>query len=440
MINNLEIKKIKVAIIGMGYVGFPLACAIAKNKKYEVYGLDIDETKIDKINKRISPVKDEQAEKDIKGVEILATTDFSVLKNVEFVIICVPTPIDENKNPDLTPVIKATESVAKNLTKGQIIILESTVNPGVSEEVMLPILEKDGLKGGVDFELIHCPERINPGDPKWNVYNIPRNIGGITAKGTKKAAEFYRSFIKAEINEVSTIKAAEATKIVENTFRDINIAFVNELAQLFDLMKINTLEVLNGASNKPFAFMPHYPGCGVGGHCIPVDPYYLIEKARQLGFDTKLVRIARSINNSMPDYTIKKLENGLKKFNLKLKNANVGILGLSYKENTNDLRESPALEIKHKLIEKGANVLCYDPHCNGQSDSNLDKVLTNCSAVIVATAHKEFLAIKEWKNVKVIIDGRNCLKFEELKLNIHYSGIGRGEKSGEMEEWVSKRN
>src|SRR3989344_114270 len=243
--------KENIAIIGMGYVGFPLACAVAKSGKYHVYGLDLDAKKIAKINRGISPVRDEQAEKDIKEVRINATTESSILKNMKYIIVCVPTPIDEKNNPDLTPVIKASDSIAKNLQKGQIILLESTVNPGVCDEVVLPILERSGLKGGVDFELLHCPERINPGDPNWNVYNIPRNIGGLTLEGAKVGAEFYRSFIKAKVNVMSSLKAAESTKIVENTFRDINIAYVNELAMSFDKLGIDVLEVINGASNKP---------------------------------------------------------------------------------------------------------------------------------------------------------------------------------------------
>ncbi len=425
MMNKSQIKS-NVAVIGMGYVGFPLACAIARNKNYNVFGLDIDEKKINLIKNKISPVEDAQASKDIKEVKINATTDSTILKDMKFIIICVPTPVNHKKRPDLTPVIKATESIAKNLRKGQFIILESTVNPGVSEEVMLPILEKTGLKGGKDFELIHCPERINPGDENWNVYNIPRNIGGITKKGTKLAADFYRSFIKANINEVSTLKAAEATKIVENTFRDINIAYVNELAQFFDLFGIDIMEVIRGASTKPFAFMPHYPGCGVGGHCIPVDPYYLIEKARQLGFNHKFLKIARSVNNSMPKYTVNKLVAALSKRGIKMKGAKVGILGLSYKANIGDMRESPALEIKEELIKLGAKVICHDPHVNGHSDAKLNDVLNNCVGVIIATNHAEFLSIKNWKNVKILIDGKNCIKLNQINSSIYYEGIGRG--------------
>jgi nucleotide sugar dehydrogenase len=425
-------EKEKVAVIGMGYVGFPLACAIARNKRYEVYGIDLDISKINKIKKRISPVEDERASKDIKEVNITVTTDSSVLKSMNYIIICVPTPIDHSKNPDLTPVRKASEAIAKNLQKGQLIILESTVNPGVCEEEILPILEENGLKGGIDFELAHCPERINPGDPNWNVYNIPRNIAAMTKEGTKRVADFYRSFIHAQVNEMSSIKAAESTKIVENTFRDINIAYVNELAKSFDKLGIDVVEVIKGASNKPFAFMPHYPGCGVGGHCIAVDPYYLIDYAARAGFDHVLLKIARHVNNSMPKYTVEKLLTKLKEQGMSIETSKIGVLGLSYKANIGDLRESPAFDIINELEKLGCKPLTFDPYSIGKSNSTRSEILQKCDAVIVATGHTDFKNIKDWKNVKVIVDGRNCLDKEAIeKMGIIYTGIGReGSKTG----------
>ena len=416
----------KVTVIGLGYVGFPLACAIAKSNLYDVYGLEVDKSKVDKVNNKISTIEDEQAIKDIQTVKVTATSDETTLKDSKFIVICVPTPINHDKKPDLTPVIKAAESISRNLTKGQIIILESTVNPGVCEENVLPVLEKSGLIGGVDFELVHCPERINPGDPKWNVYNIPRNIGGLTQFGTQVAANFYRSFLNAPVNEMSSLKAAEATKIVENTFRDVNIAYVNELAQCFDSIGIDVYEVIKGASNKPFAFMPHFPGCGVGGHCIPVDPYYLIDYADHHGFDHALLKAARTVNNSMPHYTVHKLEERLNALNLPLKGSKVGLLGLAYKADMSDIRESPALEIKKDLESLGATVLTCDPYCDS-ANSKLSEILETCAGVIIATSHHQFIEITDWKNVKVIIDGRNCLDMVSIKeKGIIYNGIGRG--------------
>jgi UDP-N-acetyl-D-glucosamine dehydrogenase len=420
----------KVAVIGMGYVGFPLACAIARNIKYTVYGLDIDKNKIDLINRNISPVKDKQAENDIKKVNLKASNDFSILRKVEYVLICVPTPVNKNKYPDLGPIIKAAKTVSENLKKGQVIIIESTINPGVCDDVILPVLERTGLKGGIDFELLHCPERINPGDEKWNVYNIRRNIGGLTKKGTKKGAKFYRSFIDAEVNEMSSLKVVESTKIVENTFRDINLAYVNELAQSFDVLGIDLKEVIEGASNKPFAFIPHFPGCGVGGHCIPVDPYYLIGYAKENGFNHQFLKRARMINNSMPKYTVDKFLRILKREGIRMKGTKVGVLGLSYKANIGDLRESPSFEIIKELKRYGCDILSFDPHCIKESNSDLNEILDECVGVIVATSHKEFSKMKKWGNVKLIVDGRNCLDGDKIRADgIVYCGIGRGENA-----------
>ena len=427
-IKNQHQKLERVVVIGAGYVGFPLACALASSKKYNVTVYDIDTSKIDKIRNKISPVEDERAKEDIKKFKITGTTDESVLSEADYIIVCVPTPVNDDKTPDLTPVIKATESIARNLRLGQTIILESTVNPGVCEETVLPILEKTGLRGGINFELAHCPERINPGDKNWNVYNISRNIGALTLEGANRIAEFYSSFLNAEVNVVSSIKAAEATKIIENTFRDVNIALINEFAQFCDKIGIDVLEVIKGASNKPFAFMPHFPGCGVGGHCIPVDPYYLIQKAAELGFDHKLVRTAREVNSSMPKYTISKLINGIQMTGKSLKDVKIGILGLAYKSDSEDLRESPALEIRDELLKLGADVLYYDPYIKEDSNADLDTLLDECYGIIVATGHTAFKQIKDWKNVKVLVDGRNCLSREDFELSeIYYYGIGRGE-------------
>jgi nucleotide sugar dehydrogenase len=258
------------------------------------------------------------------------------------------------------------------------------------------------------------------------VYNIPRNIGGTSVIGTKRAANFYRSFLNSELNEMSSLKAVEATKIVENTFRDINIAFVNELAKSFDILGIDVLEVIKGASSKPFAFIPHYPGCGVGGHCIPVDPYYLIQKAKSLGFEHKFLELARNINNSMPKYTVDKLVLSLADLKIPLQKAKVGLLGLSYKANLSDLRESPALKIKELLEELGLEIYVFDPYVENYNSKPIEEILEICDAAIIATNHKDFLEIEDWKNIKLIIDGRNCLDKDKIRSKkIIYRGIGR---------------
>lgn len=309
-------------------------------------------------------------------------------------------------------------------------MLESTVNPGTCEEIIIPILEEvSGLKAGEDFNVSHCPERINPGDVKWNIHNINRNIGSIDLKKNKEAAEFYRTFVnKAIVNEVSNLKIAEATKIVENTFRDINIAFVNELAQSFDSLGIDLYETLKAASNKPFAFMAHWPGCGVGGHCIAVDPYYLIKRAGMNGFNHRFLKLAREINTSMPKYTVDKLVLALNEIGLPVKGTKIALLGLSYKPNVGDLRESPALKIQKELKKLEADLVVYDPYIS--NNVTLEEAVKNSQAVLIATAHNEIIekvpSLLKKSKVKAVIDGRNCLNKEEVeKLDIIYRGIGR---------------
>jgi len=426
-------QKEKVVVIWMWYVGFPTACAIAKSWKYEVYGYDIDSNKINKINHKVSPIQDELAIKDIKEVDVIWTINSECLKNAKFILICVPTPIDELHNPDLTPVISATNTIKKYLQKWQYIILESTVNPWVCDETIIPILEKETwLKCWVDFEVWHSPERINPGDPKWNVYNIPRNIWASTKEWTKIIADFFRSFLHAEVNEMKDIQHVEATKIIENTFRDINIAYVNELAKSFDKLWLDIVEVIKWASNKPFAFMPHFPWCWVWWHCIAVDPYYLIEKAKRAGFDHKFLKIARETNNSMPENTVNKLFIALNKIWKSLKWTKVWLLWLSYKKDIEDMRESPSFEILKYLKEYEADVEIFEPYNLEMSTcKSLDEILSKCEAIVIATNHTVFvenLKIENLKksNIKVILDGRNCLDKDSFEWSwIVYSGIGR---------------
>ena len=421
----------KVSILGLGYVGFPLACAAAKKTQHEIIGFDIDSIKIDLIRNGRSPVDDEQAGKDIKEVSIEVDNSPMIMAGSDMFIVCVPTPVIDGFTPDLGPIKSAVLTLTSHLKKGNLVVIESTINPGVCDEIVIPLIEEHTmLRAGVDFDVAHCPERINPGDAKWNVYNIPRNVGSTRPEATKKIADFYREIVDGEINEMPDIKSAEATKIIENTFRDINIAFVNELAKSFDVLGINIDVVIKAAANKPFAFMPHFPGCGVGGHCIPVDPYYLIERAKLSGFDHKFLKLAREINNSMPEYTIELLSDRLNEIEKPVKGTNVGLLGLSYKANVGDLRESPALEIQKLLGEKGANVIAYDPHFPDYSNAtDLNDLLQKSDAIIVATNHSEFISLSADdlinNNVKVVIDGKNCLSGKIKDNNeIIYKGIG----------------
>lgn len=421
----------KVSVIGLGYVGLPVYVALVKTKKYDVTGYTISQKEVNLINSGISPIRDEEVTQFLKNNKVIVTSDKTKLQNSDVFIVCVPTPIKNNSLPDYNPVLSATKSVAPYMRKGCHFVLESTVNPGTCEELILPLLEKEtDLKAGIDFNIAHCPERINPGDAKWNIYNINRNIGSISPNWNKEIAAFYRTFIiNAIINEVSCLKVAEASKIVENAFRDINIAYVNELAQSFDALGIDLIETLQSAANKPFAFMVHWPGCGVGGHCIPVDPYYLIRRAGKSGFNHKFLKLARQINNDMPNYTVKKLESALKRLNLNLKSTKVALLGLSYKPNLGDLRESPSLEIKERLLAKHTNLITYDPFITCDA-VNLQSAIADVTAIIIATSHKEFIDqlphLLPKTKVKVIVDGRNCLQKKEVEqLGINYLGIGR---------------
>ena len=420
-----------VTIIGLGYVGLPLACLCAE-KGYKVTGFDIDKKKVEAVNKGKSPIKDKDLTEWLPKVRknLSATTDEREIRHSDIIIICVPTPVDENYHPDLGPVVNSSKSVSRNLRKGQLVVVESTIYPGVIEEVVRPTLEESGLKAGKDFHLAHCPERIDPGNRKWNVRNIPRVVGGVSPESTKKAASFYRSIIEANILELSSVKAAEATKIMENTFRDVNIAFVNELAKSFDNLGIDITEVIKAASTKPFGFLPHYPGCGVGGHCIPVDPYYLIEKARSKGFTHSFLALARQINDSMPDYTVKKVISALNEVGKPVKGTKICVLGVSYKKDVGDLRESPAFKVIQLLKKLGANLSIYDPYVPEKSTvKNLNECLKN-ECLVLVTDHSEFrnMDYKKLKNskVKVIVDGRNCLdKGKIIKSGIIYKGIGR---------------
>lgn len=427
----MNINNKTVVIIGLGYVGLPLAI-LASKKGYKVIGIQRNQEKVDLINKKISPFKDELVEKELAKCSVEASTDFSKISDAEIILICVPTPVYDDYKPNLTPLTSACENIAIHLQKGQTVILESTVNPGVSEDIVLPILEKgSGLKAGSDFYLAHCPERINPGDSKWNVENINRVVGSLDEEGLNKAVSFYESILTGKMKRMRSLKEAEAVKVVENSFRDINIAFVNELAMSFSHLGIDIVNVIDGAATKPFSFMAHYPGCGVGGHCIPVDPYYLIEYAKSKGFDHNFLILARRINNQMPKFTVDKVIEGLNEKKIVLNGTRVAVLGISYKPNIGDDRESPSYEIVKTLEAYGAIVATYDPYVLHKSTAKgIEDAVEGAEAVIVATAHKEFIDTSPQlfinHGVKVIVDGRNCLSKDLfVQSDIIYKGIGR---------------
>ncbi|HNZ55132.1 MAG TPA: nucleotide sugar dehydrogenase [Candidatus Paceibacterota bacterium] len=420
-----------IGVVGLGYVGLPLAL-LADKKGYEVIGVDINQEKVDKLKKKVPPFEDAKVEKLIKESGFKATTDFAALKTASVIVICVPTPVNKKHLPDLVPLEEVSKALGLILQRGQLVVLESTVNPGVSEGVVLPFLQKNsGLIGGKDFYLAHCPERINPGDPFWDVENIPRVIGSLEEVGLARATDFYRSILKAEVKQMDSLKEAEAVKVVENSFRDINIAFVNELAMSFSKLGIDVVNVLNGAATKPFAFMRHLPGCGVGGHCIPVDPYYLIKYAKENGFNHNFLKLARKINNYMPEFTTKLLIEGLRKKKIEVVGARVTVLGLAYKPNVDDCRESPAFKIIENLKKQGIKVSVFDPHVLNRSTSpSLGKSLAGSQAVMIVTGHRAFSGLTpeflKSHGVSVVIDGRNFLPKESFNnSDLVYLGIGR---------------
>jgi len=424
-----QTNKQKVCVIGMGYVGLPLAAVCAK-KGYAVTGYDLDKAKLDIIAQGKSPFYEEFLDDLLPSVKINVTNDPKDIQHHDIYVICVPTPVDEKHNPIIKYVADASYTVAKNMEKGALVILESTVNPGVSEQVVKPIFERAGFTVGKDVFISHCPERVDPGNKKWNVTNLPRVVGSFDAEGLKRTMAFYKDVTSGELAEMDTIREAEATKILENSFRDINIAFVNEMAMSFAKLDIDITNVIRGASSK-FSFMPHYPGCGVGGHCIPVDPYYMIEKGKENNFEHKFLSSARKINDGMADYTVEMLQDKLNDVSKSVKGTPVGVLGISYKANIGDLRESPAFRIIDKIKKLDANLLTFDPFVPQlSSEKTLADILAKSEALVLVTNHKEFIDIpvEEFvKNgIKVIIDGRNCLDKKAIRAaGIIYAGIGR---------------
>lgn len=420
---KIQDKTAKIGVIGVGYVGLPLALEFA-GKGFPTVGLDIDEKKIASLKKGESYIHYIPAEK-IKELvnkkRLIPTANFSqTLPTINCVLICVPTPLTETKEPDLSYVIKTTEEIAKYLRKEQLIVLESTTYPGTTEEVVLPILEKTGLKEGRDFYLAFSPEREDPGNPVYRTRNIPKIVGGISPESTEIAVALYSQIVEKVIS-VSSARVAEAVKMLENIYRAVNIALVNELKMLFERMDIDIWEVIESASTKPFGFQPFYPGPGLGGHCIPIDPFYLSWKAKQYEFPTKFIELAGEINTSMPYYVVSKVIEGLNRQRKCLKGSKILILGITYKKDVADVRESPALRIVELLEEKGAIVSYNDPYVSkipkmrkykiDKSSIELtEKILKDADCVLIATNHSSY--DYEWilKKANLIVDTRNAIK------------------------------
>jgi len=421
--NKISKKEARIGIVGLGYVGLPLVKTFL-NKGFGVLGFDIDEKKVEMLNQAKSYIKHFTAEElkiFLEKKKFQATTDFGLLAKADVIIICVPTPLDSHKNPDLSYVLTTTEVIFKNLRKGQLVVLESTTYPGTTEEEMLPLLEAGGLKAGEDFYLAYSPERENPGDKVYTTEKIPKVVGGVTPSCRRVAKILYDQIVVKTV-PVSSPKVAEATKLMENIFRSVNIAMVNEMKMIFDRMGIDIWEVVEAASTKPFGFMTFFPGPGYGGHCIPVDPFYLAWKAKEVDHPTKFIELAGEINTLMPYYVVTKTIEALNKKGKSARGARILILGIAYKKDIDDQRESPALKIISLLQNKGAKVSYNDPYVPqsyGHRDypglelksvALTEKMLKKFDAVIIATAHSDYDF--EWiaENSSLIVDTRNAIK------------------------------
>ncbi|MCA1633275.1 MAG: nucleotide sugar dehydrogenase [Acidobacteria bacterium] len=358
----IEARRACVGVIGLGYVGLPLAVEFAA-KGFRAVGFEVDAKKADAINRGESYIGDVESEavgKLVSEERLRATTDFGLLSECDAIIICVPTPLRKTKEPDISYILAASEEIQKRLRRGQLIILESTTYPGTTNEVLLPMLEERGLKLDEDFLLAFSPERVDPGNPQYQTHNIPKVVGGCTDDSTEAAAALYGQIVN-DVHAVSSARVAEAAKLLENTFRAVNIGMANEMARLCYALGIDTWEVIRAAATKPFGFMAFYPGPGIGGHCIPLDPHYLSWKARQHGFDSRFIGLAEEVNSRMPEHVVMLVTDGLNDAEKSLKGSRVLLLGVAYKKDINDVRESPALSIIDRLRAKGADVRYHDP-------------------------------------------------------------------------------
>jgi UDP-N-acetyl-D-glucosamine dehydrogenase len=415
---RIENKQARLGVIGLGYVGLPLAIEFAR-AGFHVVGYDVDRAKVDELNAGSSYIPDVPSAHVAEAVQagtFRATTDGAELADVDIIDICVPTPLRKTRDPDLSYVVKAVETTASVLRKGQLVILESTTYPGTTDEVVQPALEAKGLKVGEDFYLAFSPERVDPGNPTHNTKNIPKVVGGTGEASTKVAVAFYRQVIDTVV-PVSSTRVAEMVKLLENTFRAVNIGLVNELALMCHRMDIDVWEVIDAAKTKPFGFMPFYPGPGLGGHCIPIDPYYLSWKARQSGFEARFIELAGNVNGAMPEYVVERAAQALNTVRKSVNGSRVHVFGVAYKRDVNDMRESPALDVIELLLRRGAQVSYTDPYVPTLDHGNLklesvseDAAAKNCDCALIITDHKVFDYSKIAKQFPLIVDTRNALK------------------------------
>jgi UDP-N-acetyl-D-glucosamine dehydrogenase len=422
----------KIAIIGLGYVGLPLSLQFARSG-VKVLGLDVDSSKVEAINNGQSYIKHINSD-DIKqrlaNGYLQASTDFRRIKEVEAVVICVPTPLNKNREPDISFVLGSGRAIAPHLQKGTLVVLESTTYPGTTDTDLRAVLEEDsGMKAGEDFYLAYSPEREDPGNPNSNVAIVPKVIGGYTENCLLKAEQLYSLAVEKTI-PVSSCRAAEATKLLENIFRSVNIALVNELKKVYEEMDIDVWEVIEAAKTKPFGYMPFYPGPGLGGHCIPIDPFYLTWKAREYGQTTRFIELAGEVNTTMPEHVINRVAEALNSQGKPVKGSRILVLGLAYKANIDDCRESPSYILMDKLKKRGAEVSYHDPHvpeirltrehsqwAGTKSVEWTEETITIYDAVLISTAHKAVnnQELANWSSL--IIDTRNAMNNIETKKN-----------------------
>lgn len=408
-------KRAKIGIMGLGYTGLPLAVEFSK-AGFDVTGIEIDKDKVRMINQGecyIQDIKRDELKDLVKNNRLKATVDFSVLKKMDAVSICVPTPLRKTRDPDISYIISAVEEVAKYLRPGQLVILESTTYPGTTREVILPRLKARNLQVGKDFFLAFSPERVDPGNKIYTIRNTPKIVSGITKKCTSIAVTLYEQIID-EVVPVSTTESAEMVKLLENTFRIVNVGLVNEIALICDRLKLDTWEVIDAAATKPFGFTPFYPGPGLGGHCVPIDPHYLSWKLKALNFYARFIELAGEINSKMPEFLVSKIDAALNEREKSIKGSKILILGVAYKSNVSDIRESPALDVMRLLKERGGKVVYNDPYVPQverlKSIPLTESSLRNADCVVITTAHSDYDYKQIVKNARLVIDSRNATK------------------------------
>ncbi len=430
LLDKINNKEMKVGVIGLGYVGLPLAVEKAK-AGFKTVGFDIQEEKVNLVNRGENYIGDVVGSDLARLVDegyLVATGDFSFIKDMDFIAICVPTPLDRHQQPDISFVKDSAAEVARYLTKDTIVVLESTTYPGTTRELVKPILERgSGLECGKDFYLAFSPERVDPGNLFYKTKNTPKVVGGIGKDATETAAAMYRAVLDGEVLEVSSPDVAEMEKILENTYRNINIALVNELAQLCQEMGINVWEVIDAAKTKPYGFQAFYPGPGLGGHCIPLDPYYLSWKAREFGFHTSMIESSMMINDKMPAYCVERAGKILNRMGKPLKGSKVLVLGVAYKQDIDDYRESPAIRVIEELERNYAQADFYDPYIkkykkDGRENTGLDKIDAEIvgayDLVVITTAHTAVDYGMVQENAKAVFDTKNVMKGIAARGNI----------------------